>query len=105
MMGRSLEHAAGQLLDGSLGAVVGHGLDEGEAARAAGFAVERNPDAAQLYAVARESLAQFLLGHGVREVADEKSSTHPSFWLAWLLLGSWGDAGRKPSALLTPGGC
>ena len=36
-----LQDAAGQLLDRSLGAVVGHGFDEGEPSWTAGFAIER----------------------------------------------------------------
>ncbi len=90
--GAALQHTAGQLFDGRFGAFVRHRFDEREAARPSGFSIEGHPDAAQLYAVSGESLAQLLLGDRVRKVADEKSSTHPSYTSCVLLGLMWTNA-------------
>src|SRR5204863_1285396 len=74
----ALKDAAGQLLDGRLRALVVHGLDEREAAGAAGVAVERDPDAPHLDSLPGESFPELLLVDVVRKVSDEKASTHRS---------------------------
>jgi hypothetical protein len=86
----ALQHAAGQLLDRLLGAVVRHGLDECETARPSSLAVESNANAANLDRFAGERLLELLLVDVVRKIADEKAGTHcaafplPSF--SWPLL-------------------
>jgi hypothetical protein len=77
----SLQHASGKLFDRRFRAVVRHGFDEGEATWPPCLAIERNANAAKLDAFSCERLAKLLLGDVVREVADEESSTHPSFCL------------------------
>jgi hypothetical protein len=62
-----------------LGAVVGGGLDEREAARPPGLAIERDAHAPQLDPFSSERLPQLLLGDVVRKIADEKSGTHLFF--------------------------
>jgi hypothetical protein len=96
-----LQHAAGELFDGRLRALVRHGFDEGEAAWPPSFAVERYAHAPQFDTVACERLTQFLLGHGVREVADEKSSTHSVSVFSEELL----YLRVETSAVVTPDGC
>src|SRR5262249_46738991 len=65
-------------LDGRLGAIVGHGLDEREAAGAAGVAVERDAHAAHLDPLPGERFAELLLVDVVRKISDKKASTHRS---------------------------
>jgi len=75
-----LQDAARELLDRRLGAFVGHGLDEGEATRPRRLSIESDANAANFDSFAGERLAKLLLGDVIREIADEKSSTHPSSW-------------------------
>ena len=51
--GPALQHSAGQLLDGGLGAVVGRRFDERETTRTAGLTIERDTHAPQLECLRR----------------------------------------------------
>jgi hypothetical protein len=74
-----LKQAARELLDGSLRAFVGRGLDERESARSAGVTVEGDADASHLDSFSCERLPELLLVDVIRKIADEKTSTHREF--------------------------
>jgi hypothetical protein len=71
-----LQDAPGELLDRSLGTVVGGGLHEGEPPWTTCFAIERDANAPQLDLFPGERLPQLLLGDVVRKITNEKSGTH-----------------------------
>jgi hypothetical protein len=71
-----LQDAPGELLNRSLGAIVGGGLHEGEPSWTTRFAIERDANASQLDLFSGERLPQFLLGDVVRKITNEKSGTH-----------------------------
>jgi hypothetical protein len=79
-----LQHASGEFFDRSLRPVVGQGLDEGEAARPAALAVERQAHAAKLDTLSTKRLPKLLLGDVIRKISDKKPSTHPSLFVAVL---------------------
>jgi hypothetical protein len=74
----ALKNAAGQFLDREFRPRVGFGFDEREAARASRLAVKRDANAADFDSFRREGFPQLLLVDVVREVADEKTRTHPA---------------------------
>jgi hypothetical protein len=59
-----------------LGAIVRHGLDEGEATRTSSLTIEGDTNAANLDPLAGERLLELLLVDVIRKVADEKAGTH-----------------------------
>jgi hypothetical protein len=76
--GTALQDAAGQLLDRGFRPSVGLGFDERETTWAPCLAVERDANAPNFDSFRREGFPQLLLVDVIREVADEKTRTHPA---------------------------
>lgn len=76
-----------QLLDRRLGALVGRGFHEGKPAGPTCVAVQRDTNAPNFYSLAGERLTKLLLVDVVREIPDEKTSTHPASFLRTPSLG------------------
>ncbi len=57
------------------------GLHERESTRTTRIPIERDANAAYLYPLAGEGLTQLLLVDVIREITNEKTSTHPASFL------------------------